>query len=85
VPGHVLGECRTISPADIESFVAVEEIAPIPDSNQTGIALSVDNEHASCSNDEVVNVASGARHASVMKDGNSIDGAQNVTELSLAN
>jgi len=85
LPSHVLGELRAISAADVEAFVAIEESAAIPDSNQAGIVLGVNNEHASCGNDEVVNVASGTRYAPVMQYGDTIDAGQNLSELSFAN
>jgi hypothetical protein len=84
LPGHVLGELGAISAADVEAFVATEEGAAVPDSNQAGIVFGVDNEHAGSSNDDVVNVASGARYASVMQYCDPIDADQNLTELSLA-
>jgi len=84
LPGHVLGKMRAIPTANVEALVAVEEVAAILDSNQSDIVLGVNNEHTICSNDHVVNVASGARHAPVMKNGYPVNAGQNLAELSLA-
>jgi len=73
LPGHAVGEVRTIASADVEPFFVAERRAAVVDPDDAVIVLRIHDEQASWGNNEVIDVAPGAWDAPIAQGNHARD------------